>query len=103
MRLEAVPALEPERLDGQRLRKRYKKCKENLNVFVTDREVPFTSNESERALSPAVIHRKGTNCQRSEWGAHLFGAVRSVIGTGALNDLPPLNLNSAVPIVWFWM
>ena len=97
MRLEAVPALEPERLDGQRLRKRYKKCKENLIVFVTDREVPFTNNESERALSPSVIHRKVTNCQRSEWGADLLGAVRPVICTGALNDLPPLKRSPSAP------
>ena len=94
-RLDAVLELEPEQEDGQRLRKRYRKCRESLLVFVTDREVPFTNNESERALRPSVIHRKVTNGQRSQWGADLFGAVRSVIGTGRLNDLSPFEAIAA--------
>ena len=40
-RLEEILQLEPQQADGQRLRKRYAKCKEGLLVFVTDREVPF--------------------------------------------------------------
>ena len=39
-RLEEILQLEPEQADGQRLRKRYAKCKEGLLVFVMDREVP---------------------------------------------------------------
>ena len=90
-RLEAILQLEPEQADGQRLRQHYAKCKEGLLVFVTDREVPFTNNESERALRPSVIFRKVTNGTRSEWGAEFFAAVRSVIGTGRLNGLWPFN------------
>ena len=90
-RLEAILQLEPQQADGQRLRKRYAKCKEGLLVFVTDREVPFTNNESERALRPSVIFRKVTNATRSEWGAEFFAAVRSVIGTGRLNGLSPFD------------
>ena len=90
-RLEEILQLEPEQADGQRLRKRYAKCKEGLLVFVTDREVPFTNNESERALRPSVIFRKLTNGTRSEWGAEFFAAVRSVIGTGRLNGLSPFD------------
>ena len=90
-RLEAILQLEPQQADGQRLRKRHAKCKEGLLVFVTDREVPFTNNESERALRPSVIFRKVTNGTRSEWGAEFFAAVRSVIGTGRLNGLSPFD------------
>ena len=90
-RLEEILQREPEQADGQRLRKRYAKCKEGLLVFVTDREVPFTNNESERALRPSVIFRKVTNGTRSEWGAEFFAAVRSVIGTGRLHGLSPFE------------
>jgi transposase len=90
-RLEEILQLEPEQADGKRLRQRYAKCKEGLLVFVTDREVPFTNNESERALRPSVIFRKVTNGSRSEWGAEFFAAVRSVIGTGRLHGLSPFE------------
>ena len=90
-RLEEILQLEPEQADGQRLRQRYAKCKEGLLVLVTDREVPFTNNESERALRPSVIFRKVTNGTRSEWGAEFFAAVRSVIGTGRLHGLSPFQ------------
>ena len=90
-RLEEILQLEPEQADGQRLRKRCAKCKEGLLVLVTDREVPFTNNESERALRPSVIFRKLTNGTRSEWGAEFFAAVRSVIGTGRLHGLSPFD------------
>ena len=53
-RLEEILQLEPQQADGQWLRKRYAKCKEGLLVFVTDREVPFTNNDSERPLQPSV-------------------------------------------------
>ena len=67
-RLKAILQLEPQQADGQRLRQRYAKCKEGLLVFVTDREVPFTNNDSERALRPSVIFRKVTTGTRSERG-----------------------------------
>ena len=90
-RLEGVLQLERQQEDGKRLRRRYAKCKESLLVFVTDREVPVTNNESEQALRPSVIFRKVTNGTPSEWGAEFFAAVRSVIGTGRLNGLSPFD------------
>ena len=90
-RLDKLLELEPTQADGQRLLKRYGKIRDSLLVFVTDREVPFTNNASERALRPSTIFRKVTNGFRSEWGAEVFGAVRSVIGTGRLNDLTTLE------------
>ena len=50
-RLEEILQLEPQQADGQRLRKRYAKCKEGLLVFVTDREVSFrTTSRSGRCF-----------------------------------------------------
>src|SRR6266436_6717762 len=36
---------------------------------------------AEQALRPCVIFRKVTNCFRSEWAAHLYADIRSVIET----------------------
>jgi len=54
-------------------------------------DVPPTNNVSERALRPSVIMRKVTNGFRSWHGAHGHATIRSVIGTGALNGLSPLQ------------
>jgi len=58
-------------------------------TFMTDRRVPPTNNGSERELRPSVIYRKITNGFRSQWGADLFAAIRSVISTGARNQRDP--------------
>jgi transposase len=54
-------------------------------------DVPPTNNISERALRPSVIMRKVTNGLRSWDGAHGHATIRSVIGTGALHGLSPLQ------------
>ncbi|MFG1466801.1 IS66 family transposase, partial [Xanthobacter sp. DSM 24535] len=54
-------------------------------------DVPPTNNFSERALRPSVIMRKVTNGFRSWDGAHGHATIRSVIGTGALNGITPLQ------------
>ena len=46
-------------------------------------EVPADNNGSERELRPIATYRKVTGSFRSIWGADLFAAVRSVIGTAA--------------------
>ena len=50
-------------------------------VFLANRAIPPTNNGSEQALRPCVIFRKVTNCFRSEWAAHLYADIRSVIET----------------------
>ena len=90
-RLAALLEWEPQQADGKRLRARYRKIRDSLLVFVTDREVPYTNNASERVLRPSAIFRKVTNGFQSEWGAELLAAVRSVVGTGPLNDLSTLE------------
>jgi len=75
--LKIVPASKP----GHKLQRVIKRFRQNLFVFVTNRDIPPTNNGSEQALRPAVVFRKITNCFRSEWGANLYADVRSVIET----------------------
>lgn len=52
--------------------------------------VPATNNGSERALGPAVVFRKVTNCFTAEWGAHLYADVRSLLETARRRAIVPL-------------
>jgi transposase len=79
--LNAVMVLAPTNRDGRRLRKRYGKVREHLFTFLTHPEVTADNNGSERELRPTATYRKVTGGFRSNWGAELFAAVRSVIGT----------------------
>jgi transposase len=67
-----------------RLARAIRKCRGDLFVFLTRHDVPATNNDCERALRPSVIFRKVTGGFRSEWGAHTYVAVASVIATGRL-------------------
>jgi len=91
-----VSALE-RRLDGllqrrvrgtqaRRLWKRYRLHREHLFVFLHCPGVPPDNNACERALRPSVIHRKVTNGFRSEWGAHAYAALATVIETAKLRE-----------------
>jgi transposase len=79
--LDAVMALAPTQADGKRLRKRYAKVREHLFTFLNHPEITADNNASERDLRPTATYRKVTGGFRSDWGADLFAAVRSVIGT----------------------
>jgi len=79
--LNAVMVLAPTNRDGRRLRKRYAKVREYLFTFLTHPEVTADNNAAERELRPTATYRKVTGGFRSNWGADLFAAVRSVIGT----------------------
>jgi len=79
--LDAVMALQPAARDGRRLRKRYAKVRDHLFTFLDHPELAADNNSSERELRPTATYRKVTGGFRSVWGADLFAAVRSVIGT----------------------
>jgi transposase len=79
--LDAIMALAPAHRDGQRLRKRYAKVRAYLFTFLDHPELAADNNSSERELRPTATYRKVTGGFRSRWGADLFAAVRSVIGT----------------------
>lgn len=79
--MAAVPIGEP----GRKLRKRMLANRAHLFVFMTNRDVPYTNNVSERHLRPCVIFRKVTNGFRCEWGAETYAAFRSVVSTAKAN------------------
>jgi len=81
--LDAVMALAPVNREGQRLRRRYGKVHAHLFTFLDYPEVAADNNGSERELRPTATYRKVTGGFRSDWGADLFAAVRSIIGTAA--------------------
>jgi transposase len=75
----------------KRLRKRYRKHRQCLFVFLHRRDVPPTNNVSERYLRPSVIHRKVIGCFRSSWGAEAYAAIASVIHTAGLAGRSPFE------------
>ena len=86
--MAAVPSGEP----GRKLRKRIAANRAHLFVFVTNRDVPYTNNVSERHLRPSVIFRKVTNGFRCEWGAETYAAFRSLVGTAKANRASVLDV-----------
>jgi transposase len=90
-RLDRLLAQPPTTAAGKKLARAIRKCRGDLFVFVTRRDVPYTNNGCERALRPSVIFRKVTGCFRSHWGARLYAATASVIGTGQLRGKSALN------------
>ena len=85
--LKVLPATEP----GQKLQRIIKRFRQNLFVFITNRDISPTNNGSEQALRPCVVFRKVTNCFRSRWGAHLYANVRSVIETARRRGVGVIN------------
>lgn len=86
-RLTELLRIAPSCQAGEKLQRAIRKCRQFLFVFITNRDLPATNNGSEQALRPCVIFRKVTNCFRSEWGAELYAAVRSVIETARRRGL----------------
>jgi transposase len=86
--IAAVPLGEP----GRKLRKRIAANRAHLFVFITNRDVPYTNNISERHLRPSVIFRKVTNGFRCEWGAETYAAFRSIVGTAKANHASVLEV-----------
>jgi transposase len=71
-------------METRRLWQRYRLHREHLLVFLHCPDVPPDNNACERALRPSVIHRKVTNGFRSEWGAHAYAALATIIETAKL-------------------
>jgi transposase len=90
-RLGRLLATPPPTPAGRKLARAIKRCRSDLFVFVTRRDVPATNNTSERALRPSVIFRKVTGCFRSRWGTRLYAAAISVIATGRLKGMSALQ------------
>jgi transposase len=82
---------QPTHSEGIKLQGVFRKIRRNLFVFVTNRTLAATNNESERSLRPCVTFRKITNGFRTVWGARLYADIRSVIETARRRAIDPLH------------
>jgi transposase len=89
--LDRLLALTPVHPAGVKWKTAIAKLYPNLLVFMSNRAVPPTNNESERGLRPCATFRKITNCFRSQWGAKQYADIRSVIETARRNAFGPLQ------------
>jgi transposase len=76
---------------GAKLQRVIAKARRNLFLFLTNRDLAPTNNESERALRPCVTFRKITGGFRTAWGADLYADIRSVLETARRRGIPPLQ------------
>jgi transposase len=70
---------------GNNLLERYRTRRASLFIFLQRTDVPADNNACERALRPSVIHRKVMGSFRSEWGAHAYAALTTVLNTAKRN------------------
>lgn len=75
--------------EERKLLNRLKKYRENHLLFITDFEVPFDNNLSERDLRMVKTKGKVSGCFRSLEGAKAFTALMSVIKTAIKQDVFP--------------
>ena len=72
--------------EGRALQRRYHRHWDKLWVFLEREDVPFDNNASERALRPAVIHRKVIGGFRTEEGAEAYALYRTIEDTARKRD-----------------
>jgi transposase len=70
---------------GRNLLERYRTRRTSLFIFLQREDVPADNNACERALRPSVVHRKVMGSFRSEWGAHAYAALTTVLNTAKRN------------------
>jgi transposase len=90
-RLDDLMARNPTHEAGVKFQRVVKKIRRHLFVFMTNRAIPPTNNESERSLRPCVTYRKITNGFRTDWGARLYANIRSVIETARRRGIGALD------------
>lgn len=84
--------------DTRRLRRRIIKHNQELFVFLDNPAVEPTNNRAERQLRPMVIMRQVTFGNRSTSGALNQAMLMSIIQTGVLNGIEPLDTCLALSV-----
>jgi len=84
--------------DTRRVHRRIRKHNQELFTFLDNPLVESTNNRAERQLSPNVIMRKITFGNRSALGASNHAVMMSIIQTGILNGIEPLNISLALSV-----
>jgi transposase len=77
--------------EARRLLKRLSRHRNELFTFLDVAGVPFENNHAERAIRPAVIIRKNSQCNRSPRGAHTQALLMSVYRTLKQRGHPPID------------
>ena len=80
-----------EHKDAKRLQKRFRKHFDSIWLFLDREDVPFDNNASERALRPAVIHRKVIGGFRTLVGAETYARYRTIEDTARKQKQPVLH------------
>ena len=77
--------------EARRLLKRLRRHQDELFTFLDVEGVPFENNHAERAIRPAVIIRKNSQCNRSRRGAHTQALLMSIYRTLKQRGHPPIE------------
>jgi transposase len=88
---DRIMALTPVHPAGVKWKSAVEKIRPHLFVFMSNRDVHPTNNESERSLRPCATYRKVTNGFRSQWGAKQYADIRSVFETARRRSICPLQ------------
>lgn len=67
--------------ETRRLQKRLRKHRESIFHFLTQPDIPFHNNGSERAIRNAKVKKKVSGCFRSEHGARRHAILLSIVET----------------------
>ncbi|MCB0704077.1 MAG: IS66 family transposase [Saprospiraceae bacterium] len=73
------PRGKPKQTKGRNLFDRLVKYKEAVLLFATMPDVPFTNNQAERDIRPAMIKQKNAGCFRTEKGSDRFCRIYSFL------------------------
>ncbi|MDY7000031.1 MAG: IS66 family transposase [Actinomycetota bacterium] len=88
-RLRALAEAEYADEDAARLANRLRRHQDELFTFLDRPEADWNNNLAERMIRPAVILRKGSQCNRSERGAATQAVLMTVYRTLKLRDHDP--------------
>jgi transposase len=77
--------------EARRLIKRLRRHQDELFTFLDHPGVPYDNNHAERAIRPAVIIRKNSQCNRSQRGAQTQAILMSVYRTLKQRGHPPID------------
>lgn len=90
LRQVCVPWLTPRVAQTTRCQ-RILRCLAHLFVFVTDADVPATTNAAERSRRPLVVSRKISGGTRSTRGTATKLTLASLVGTWRAQDITPYD------------